>query len=171
MDAAQGALQRLDDDEGNALRQLNHALQLLQNQAHLETDFKDPIDALASSVAQVEDTVHSLRAYLRRTDLEPERLAELDARMGLWVSLARRYKRTPEDLPGLLAQWRTELAQLDAAADLDGLQKAEKTAHAAYLTEAKKVTAARTKPRPCWPNPSPGPCRAWACRAGNSRWR
>ncbi|MBK7006169.1 MAG: DNA repair protein RecN [Burkholderiales bacterium] len=148
MDAAQGALQRLDDDEGNALRQLNHALQLLQHQAHLEADFKDPIDALASSVAQVEDTVHSLRAYLRRTDLEPERLAELDARMGLWVSLARRYKRTPEDLPGLLAQWRTELAQLDAAADLDGLQKAEKTAHTAYLTEAKKVSAARTKAAP-----------------------
>ncbi len=148
MDAAQSAVQRLDDDEGNALRQLNHALQLLQNQAHLETDFKDPIDALASSVAQVEDTVHSLRAYLRRTNLEPERLAELDARMGLWVSLARRYKRTPEDLPGLLAQWRTELAQLDAATDLDGLQKAEKTAHTAYLAEAKKVTAARTQAAP-----------------------
>lgn len=148
MDAAQGALQGLDDEEGNALRQLNHALQLLQNQAHLEADFKDPIDALASSVAQVEDTVHSLRAYLRRTELEPDRLAELDARMSLWVSLARRYKRAPEDLPGLLTQWRTELAQLDAAADLDGLQKAEKTAHTAYLAEAQKVTAARTQAAP-----------------------
>lgn len=148
MDAAQDALQQLEGNDGNALRQLNHALQLLQGQAHLEADFKDPVDALASSLAQVQDAVHSLRAYLRRTDLEPERLAELDARMALWVSLARRYKRAPEDLPNVLAQWRTELKQLDAAADLDGLQGAEKKAHAAYMAEAKLLTTARTKAAP-----------------------
>ena len=148
MDAAQSALQLLEDEESNALSLLNHALQQLQSQAHLEPEFKDPADVLASSIAQVEDTVHTLRGYLRRTELDPERLAELDARLGQWVSLARRYKRPADELPELLASWKTELAQLDAAADLEGLQAQEKKTQAAYLTEAKLVSKARAKAAP-----------------------
>ncbi|QTN29985.1 DNA repair protein RecN [Rhodoferax sp. AJA081-3] len=148
MDAAQTALQLLEDDDNNAISLLNNALQQLQSQAHLEKQFTDPVDVLASSLAQVEDTVRTLRGYLRHTELDPQGLAELDERMSLWVSLARRYKRAPEELPALLATWRTELAQLDAASDLEGLQNAEKKAHAAYLTEAKLLSKARAKAAP-----------------------
>jgi DNA repair protein RecN (Recombination protein N) len=148
LDAAQGALQLLEDDESNVLGLLNNALQQLQAQSHLETDFGNPVEVLSSSLAQVEDTVRTLRGYLRHTELDPERLTELDERMSLWVSLARRYKRLPEELPALLASWRTELAQLDAAADLEGLQGAEEKAHAAYLAEAKVLSKARAKAAP-----------------------
>jgi DNA repair protein RecN (Recombination protein N) len=148
LDAAQGALQVLEDDESNALGLLNNALQQLQSQAHLEKDFADPVSVLASSLAQVEDSVRTLRGYLRHTELDPQRLSELDERLSLWVSLARRYKRAPDELPALLSAWRSELVRLDAASDLDGLQSAEKRAHAAYLTEAKTLTKARTKAAP-----------------------
>jgi len=148
LDAAQGALQVLEDDESNVLRLLNNALQQLQSHAHLEAEFKDPVEVLSSSLAQVEDTVHTLRGYLRRTELDPQRLAELDERLSLWISLARRYKRAPDELPGLLASWRAELLQLDAASDLDGLHAAEKKAHAAYLVEAKALSRSRAKAAP-----------------------
>lgn len=148
LDAAQTALRLLEDEDSNALKQLHAALQQLQNQAHLETEFQNPIDVLASGVAQVEDAVHTLHAYVRRTELDPERLAELDERLSLWVSLARRYKRAPEDLYALLASWKTELTDLDAASDLEGLQTREKKAQAAYLAEAKTITKARTKAAP-----------------------
>jgi len=148
LDAAQGALQVLEDEDSNAVHLLNQALQQLQSQAHLEAEFQNPVEVLTSSLAQVEDAVHSLRAYLRHTELDPERLAELDERLSLWVSLARRYKRTPQELPALLASWRTELAQLDAAADLEGLQNAEKKAQTAYMAEAKTVSKARAKAAP-----------------------
>ena len=148
MDAAQSALQLLEDEESNALGLLNHALQQLQNQTHLEPEFRNPADVLASSIAQVEDTVHTLRGYLRRTDLDPERLAELDQRLGQWVTLARRYKRPSEELPELLAAWKTDLTQLDAATDLEGLQVQERKAQAAYMTEAKLVSKARAKAAP-----------------------
>ena len=36
------------------------------------------------------------------------------------MSLARRYKRTPAELPALLAGWQAELQALDAQSDLDG---------------------------------------------------
>jgi DNA repair protein RecN (Recombination protein N) len=68
--------------------------------------------------------------------------------MTLWVSLARRYKRAPDELPALLSGWKEELTQLDAAADLAGLQSAERKALAAFLLEAKAVSAQRTKAAP-----------------------
>ena len=148
LDAAEGAVTLLEDDDSSALRPLHAALQLLQAQAHLEVEFKDPVEALSSSIAQVEDAVHTLRSYARRTELDPERLAELDQRMALWVSLARRYKRPPEELVEVLAAWKTELAALDAAADLDGQQAAERKAHAAYLAEAKSISKQRAKAAP-----------------------
>lgn len=148
LDAAEATVQLLSDDESNALQALHNALQTLQNQAHLEPEFADPLSVLASSVAQVEDVCHTLRAYARRTELDPDRLAELDARMTLWVSLARRYKRAPDELPALLAGWREELAQLDAAADLQVLQAAESKARAAYMAEAKAISAQRAKSAP-----------------------
>jgi DNA repair protein RecN (Recombination protein N) len=149
LDAAQGALQALDgDDGGGARRGLSQALDLLRGQEHLEPQFRDAAEVLASSLAQAEDAAHSLQAYLRKTDLDPERLAELDERMALWLSLARRYKRTPSELPALLASWKEELARLEAAADLAALEAAERKESQAYLAEARNLSKARAKAAP-----------------------
>lgn len=148
LDAAQGAVNALDADDFNACGALSSALSLLQQQEHLEPGFKAMAEVLASSLAQAEDAVHSLRAYLRKTDLDPQRLGELDQRMSLWMALARRYKRAPAELAQLLAGWKEELARLDAAADLAALEAAEQAAQAAYLQEAKSVSKARAKAAP-----------------------
>jgi DNA repair protein RecN (Recombination protein N) len=148
LDAAHGAQELLDGDEGGARGPLAQAVEALRVQEHLEPQFRDIAEVLASSLAQLEDAAHSLQAWLRRTELDPERLAELDERMSLWVSLARRYKRTPAELPALLAAWRDELSRLDAAADLAALEAAEQRAHEAYLAEARAISKARTKAAP-----------------------
>ena len=133
------------DNEGGALRQLSRAIQNLQSLGQFEPEFQALADVLTSAQAQAEDVAHSLHTYLRKTDLDPEHLAQLDERMGLWLSLARRYKKTPGELPQTLQAWRQELALLDAAADLDSLQKAEQAAHKACLQAAKAVSQLRQK--------------------------
>jgi DNA repair protein RecN (Recombination protein N) len=133
------------DSEGGALRQLSRAIQTLQSLGQFEPEFNVLAEVLVSAQAQVEDVAHSLHTYLRKTDLDPQHLAQLDERMGLWLSLARRYKKTPDELPLVLHTWRQELAQLDAAADLDSLQKAEQAAHKACLQAAKAVSHQRQK--------------------------
>ncbi len=148
LDAAQGALDALEGEDGGAAHALGSACQTLQNQEHLEPEFKSLAEVLNSSLAQVEDSVHTLRAYLRRTDLDPERLAELDTRMTSWMSLARRYKRPPEELAATLAGWKEELAKLDAAADLAALESAEQQAQAAYMKQAQAVSKARAVAAP-----------------------
>ncbi len=143
--ANQSTLLLEGDDDGGALRQLSRAIQTLQALGQFEPEFNALADVLASAQAQAEDVAHSLHAYLRKTDLDPQHLAQLDERMGLWLSLARRYKKTPDELPLSLQSWRQELAQLDAAADLDSLQKAEQAAHRACLQAAKAVSQQRQK--------------------------
>ena len=152
LDAAQAALAHLDNDEGDGasstLQSLNGALEALQNQIRVEPYFKELTDVLASSLAQIEDTAHALKAYLRRTDLEPERLAELDTRMALWLQLARRYKRPPEALAQTWIDWKDELARLDANSDLDGLHAAVQTAEKTFVQEGQRISKIRKTAAP-----------------------
>jgi DNA repair protein RecN (Recombination protein N) len=131
------------EDDGGALRQLSRAIQTLQSLGQFEPEFNELAEVLTSAQAQAEDVAHSLHSYLRKTDLDPQHLAQLDERMGLWLSLARRYKKTPDELPQTLRDWRHELTQLDAAADLESLQKAAQAAQTACLQAAKQVSRQR----------------------------
>jgi DNA repair protein RecN (Recombination protein N) len=141
------ALLEGEDNSGHAgaLRQLARTVQTLQSLGQFESEFTALAEVLISAQAQAEDVAHSLHTYLRKTDLDPSQLAQLDERMGHWLSLARRYKKLPDDLPLTLKTWRQELAQLDAAADLDALQKAEQAAQNACTQEAKAVSRQRHK--------------------------
>ncbi len=148
IDAAEAASAALEDDDSGALAALSRALTLLQNCEHIEPEFKVLGDVLASSVAQASDAAHSLHGYLRQADTDPEKLAELDERMSLWMSLARRYRRQPAELPALLSGWQAELQALDAQSDLDALERAEQAAQQAYMKEAKALGKARKQAAP-----------------------
>ena len=147
-DAVQAALNALAESETNATSLLSRALNSLQSQSHIEPQFHSLIEVLGSALAQTEDAVHSLNSYAKHSELEPQRLNDLDERLGLWVSMARRYKRQPADLPELLAGWRVDLQKLDEAADLAQLERFENQAHSKYLEEAKVITRLRTQAAP-----------------------
>ena len=148
MDAAQNAAEALDEENNSALRAIHNAQQLLAQYGHLEPHFKDLAEVLASSLAQVEDTIHSLRAYLRKTELDPRRLGELDSRLAMWIALARRYKRAPAELPNLLTYWRLEQEKLNDASDMKKLEAACKQALDVYMKEAKRLSEARSSAAP-----------------------
>ena len=148
MQAAQTALQHLNGEDNAATQALTHAQNALLEQSHIEPEFQVLADQLAACLAQTEDAAHSLQAWLRRADLDPQGLEDLDARLGLWVSLSRRYKRTPAELPDLYASWQLELQKLDAAADLVALEKAEQAASQAFMKQAKLLSKARVAAAP-----------------------
>ena len=147
-DAAQQAIALLDEADDNAAGLIHRALQGLQAQAAIEPAFAAPIEALEGALAQVPDTVHSLHQYGRRGDLDPSDLAALDERLSLWLSLARRFRRAPEELPGLLEQWKTELARLDQALDIDSLQAAERQAWKQFDAESRRLGKQRAEAAP-----------------------
>ncbi len=147
-DAVQSAVDALQDADENAAGLLSRAIQALQAQSTIEPRFAAIVEELSSALALAEDAVHSLNSYARHAELDPQRLQELDERLGLWVSLARRYKRPPGELPALWQGWKDELQKLDAATDLAALEKAEAAAHSAFMDEAKALGKARAKAAP-----------------------
>ena len=142
-DAADRAAQALDGEDHSALSQLDRAVEhLSQQQAH-EPRFAALLEALNQARALAADAAHEVAAYARRVDLDPHNLHALDERLSLWHGLARRLRLTPDALPDTLLAWQAELAQLNAAADLDALQAAVQQAHAQWQQHAKRVTQAR----------------------------
>lgn len=148
LEAAQTALALLDNEESGARSRLARAMDLLARQEHLEPAFRNLNEALVASLAQTDEAVHSLHGYLDHTELDPDRLAELDARLALWISLARRFKRTPAELPGLLQSWKAELQQLDFATNLQTLEQSAQQHAQRYQEAARALSRARAKAAP-----------------------
>ncbi|MDD2545144.1 MAG: DNA repair protein RecN [Burkholderiaceae bacterium] len=144
LDAAQGALTGMEDEKSGIRACLSRAISLLENQVAFEPEFRTLTDILASSLAQATDVMHSLQAYLRHTELDPDRLAELNTRITQWMALSRRYKRIPGDLPSLLRAWHVELQRLETAADIESLQTSEANSATAYQLAAHQISGART---------------------------
>lgn len=140
---ALGALQG-EDAEG-ALLGLVQAQQALQEHADVEPQFQALCDTLASCLAEAQDVVHTLHTWLRHAEPDPARLQQLDERLALWTQLARRYRRTPEDLAELLAGWKETLQTLDAATDLATLRATEREHHAAWEKAARALSRQRGK--------------------------
>ena len=148
LDAAQEALVQLDEDESGASQRLSRANHLLSELGHLEPEFLELSDTLALTITQAHEAARFLQSYLRRTEIDPQKLDELDSRVSLWLSLARRYKRSPPELPALLQSWRTELRRLDEAADLAALEAVEAASSKAYHEAARQLSLARAQAAP-----------------------
>ena len=148
LDAAQIATDALDEADTNAAALIHRALSALQDQARLEPQFASAIEALEAALAQVQDTVHHLHQYSRHTEQDPASLEALDQRLSLWVSLARRYRRTPEELAQVHAQWKAELAEIDQALDINALEKAERADWKAFTAALQTITKERQKAAP-----------------------
>jgi DNA repair protein RecN (Recombination protein N) len=148
MTATQQALEEVSDGELNALKLVSRAASALREVADYDAALAPVIEALDGAELQLQDAAHSLSSYLNRADLDPQRLSELDERMSAWMSLARRFRRSPEDLATLWDEWKAALAALDAQADLAGLQKKVDDALARWRTEARRVSARRASAAP-----------------------
>ena len=148
LEGARAAFDALSDAEVNAAGLTGRAADALDEVIRFDADLGAVVDVLRAAQAQIEDASHTLHAYLRRSEPDPGRLAELDTRLGAWVSLARRYRRPPAELPALRAGWGEELRALDAAADLAAQERAAAAAEQVWRAEAQLVSAARQRTAP-----------------------
>ena len=148
LDGARAALNALSEDEPAAVALTARALGALDEVQRYDPELLPVAEVLRSAQALLDDAAHTLHSYLGHREPNPERLAELDGRIAAWVSQARRYRRTPAELPALLAGWQAELQALDAAADLEGLQARVAAAERAWRTEAQKISKLRQKAAP-----------------------
>lgn len=148
MDAAQRALELVSEGESSANSLAEQAISALEGVAAYDPALANALEVLQGAQAQLSDAGHSLNAALRHTELDPQRMAELDTRMAAWLGLARRYRRAPQELPATLQTWRDELRTLEEASDLEVLTQRERQACAAFQKEADRASQQRRKAAP-----------------------
>src|SRR5438067_164379 len=102
----------LDEGEEAATARLAHAATRLAEAGAIDPALEDARRAAEAALAQAEESAHELRRYLARLDLDPGRLAELDARIKAVMDCARKYRVEPAGIPAALAERRARLAEL-----------------------------------------------------------
>lgn len=143
LDAARQALDAVAEADASAESLTGRAIDALEPVSEFDAALAEVVQVLQGAQAQLQDAAHTLSGYLGRTEQDPERLAALDERIAAWMSLARRYRRTPAELPALLGQWKDELRSLEAASDLDALEQRLSAAKTAFDRIAKETSKAR----------------------------
>ena len=148
LDGARAALAAISEIDDSAAVLTSRAISALDEVQRYDADLGAVAEQLRAAQAQIEDAAHTLAGYLKHRDPDPQRLAELDGRIGSWVQLARRYRRSPAELPALMAGWCAESQRLDAAADLEGLEREAANAETVWRFEAQRVSRLRKQAAP-----------------------
>lgn len=143
IDGAQYALAVLADDEAACERQIDGVATRLAGLAEYDPALAEVAELLGSVQAELAEAVSTLRRYADRVDLDPARLAEVERRMDAVMSHARKNRVSPPELPGLLAGWKSRLAELTASADLGALQARVAATAGDYRRLAEALSAGR----------------------------
>ncbi len=145
IEAAQAGVEMLSEGEGAALEQVNAVIARLQPLLAHDPRLKDILGALEPAQIQLQEAASELRRYGERTDLDPQRLREVEQRLDALHGAARKYRVDPEALPALAEHTRERLAELGAGGDPGTLQRREAEAEAACREAAKKLSTGRRK--------------------------
>ena len=141
--SAQHAVDALSEMDGNCLSLLGLVQNRLSRLAGVDPRLAETLALLDSVDAELREVVYSLRDYASGLDEDPAELVRIETRIDQAMSLARKYRCQPQDLPEKLADWQQQLDQLEASADQAALAVAEQAALARYRTQAESLSAKR----------------------------
>jgi DNA repair protein RecN (Recombination protein N) len=145
LEASEAALAMLDEGEMPALSTLRHASGRLTELTAVDANLADAAQLFESALIQLEESALALRRYREKLDLEPARLAELDARIDAVTQMARKHRVPPDELPEVLARLEARLAELKLAADPGALAERERETELAWRKAAGKLGTERRR--------------------------
>ncbi|MFN4148729.1 MAG: DNA repair protein RecN, partial [Rhodocyclaceae bacterium] len=143
LEASTAALAALDEGELPVLPMLQQASGRLTELTAVDTSLGEAAQLFESALIQLDEAVLALRRYRERLDLDPARLAELDARIDAVTQMARKHRVAPEELPTVLSRLEARLDELQLAADPTLLAEREREAEAAWRSLAQQLSETR----------------------------
>jgi len=112
----QNALELLYENEDSAaVNLLGSAQRLLQELSELDPGFTPAAEATATALIQTREAADDLRRVIDKLDMDPQRLADLDTRLGNIHDLARKHHCRPDELFEHAQQLSNELDDLEGA--------------------------------------------------------
>ena len=142
LQAAEEVAAHIDGDNG--LHSLaGRCRRQLESLSGIEPRFAESLEMLDSIEAELGEISSHMHSVAARADINPAELAEQEERMAELMSAARRHRIEPEELPARLAQLQQDLADSEAAADIEALREQVRLAEAAYQQPARELSAQR----------------------------
>ncbi|MDR0251152.1 MAG: DNA repair protein RecN [Burkholderiales bacterium] len=133
----------LSESDAALLPQLHHLVQKLRDAGQYDPTFDALAHQIDSAAIDLSEAARTLRNATRHVDLDPETLADTEARLTAIHDLARKYRVRPEALPALAADTAQALTRLDQAADLAALEQALADSERHYHDLAQKLSQYR----------------------------
>ena len=92
MEGAQYGLEVLSENDVACLAQVNGVIARLNNLVEYDAGLKEVLELLEPAEVQLREAAYSLRHYMQRLDLDPQRLAQCEQRLGEVHDAARKYR-------------------------------------------------------------------------------
>ncbi|MFL6675507.1 MAG: DNA repair protein RecN [Massilia sp.] len=143
LEGAQEALAVISESDHPILSQLSSLNQKLSRLVDVDAGLQAVLDCTEPARIQLQEAVYALNNYVDKVELDPGRLQQVDARLEAIHGTARKFRVTPEELPGEHALLSEQLKQLADASDIEGLRRQEDQAKAAYMALAEKLSRTR----------------------------
>ena len=140
---AESALTLVEEGDQSLLGQVQRLASRFSGLMAKDERLKPVQETLEAAGIQLGEASSNLSRYLDKADLDPERLAIVERRVGEIFDLARKLRCQPEVLLNELEAARNTLAQTEAAADIDGLEKTLDAATALFHSLANELSGAR----------------------------
>ena len=145
IEGVQAVLDTLSEADAACLPLLSGTSAKLEALLGYDARLKDALELLRSGETQVQEAVYSLRHYADRVELDPQRLAAVEARMDAIHGSARKFRLAPQDLPDYLSGLQARLDELEVASNLEVLVREEQQARSSYFELATRLSAGRKK--------------------------
>jgi DNA repair protein RecN (Recombination protein N) len=133
----------LDESEDAVTTRLAHAAARLAAAAALDPALEDARRDAETAGMHAAEAAQQLRRYLQRLEVDPGRLAQLDARLKAVLDAARKHRIDPAEIPAALEERRARLAELGGEESLEKLREQEAANEHAYAQAAGELTKAR----------------------------
>jgi DNA repair protein RecN (Recombination protein N) len=139
----QEAIEVLSDADNSIESSLTRVSGTIGTLAEHDPALSSISEALESAQIQLDEAIHSLNRYLQKVDLDPAKLAQVEERMQLLHSAARKYRTEADALPALLLDTTERLDALTASQNIEALREKVKQEEATYLKLAKQLSQKR----------------------------
>jgi DNA repair protein RecN (Recombination protein N) len=136
----------LYDEEDSTQTRLARASGVLEEMSGLDTGLSGTLEMLENASIQIGEAATNLRHYAGDIQEDPQRLLQVEARLGDIQDLARKYRCRPEELNLRLDALRGELDQLNSAGQhLGALEQRSAELGIDYRDKARELHELRLK--------------------------
>lgn len=139
------ALSALSENEDhNAIRLINDSIRALEAVQKVDSKMTSWIESLKNALIQLSDTEDDLRRYLNNVAVDPKQLQQIEERLSILFSLARKHKLDPHELYDFQLKLKKELHDLEQSDEkVETLTKKMNEIERHYLTLAEQISKNR----------------------------